>query len=100
MKTLRVRKFDVAGYLRSDEDVAAYLEAVIAEGDGRLLAAALGDVARARGMSGIARKTGLAREALYRALSSQGNPELATLIKVLRAMGLRLAVKAADQTST
>jgi len=100
MKTLRVRKFDVAGYLRTDEDVAAYLEAAIAEGDGRLLAAALGDVARARGMSGIARKTGLAREALYRALSSQGNPELATLIKVLRAMGLRLAVKAADQTST
>jgi len=64
MKTLHVRKFDVAGYLRTDEDVAAYLEAVIAEGDGRLLAAALGDVARARGMSGIARKTGLAREAL------------------------------------
>ncbi len=86
------RKFDVAEYLRTEADMAAYLEAVLAEGDGRLLAAALGDVARARGMTRLARETGLAREALYRALSRDGNPELTTLIKVLRALGLRLSV--------
>lgn len=99
MKTVRVRKFDVADYLSTDEEVAAYLEAVISEGDGQLLAAALGDVARARGMSRLARNTGLAWEALYRALSRRGNPELATLNKVLRAMGLRLSVRAADSSA-
>lgn len=91
-RKVSTRKFDVAEYLRSEADVAAYLEAVLAEGDGNLLAAALGDVARARGMTRLARETGLAREALYRALSQDGNPELATLTKVLRALGLRLSV--------
>ena len=94
-RRLGVRRFDVAEYLNSEADIAAYLEAVLAEDDPRLLAAALGEVARARGMTHLARETGLSREALYRALSSEGNPELATVTKVLRALGLRLSIQPA-----
>ena len=94
-RRLGVRRFDVAEYLNSEADIAAYLEAVLAEDDPRLLAAALGEVARARGMTQLARETGLSREALYRALSSEGNPELATVTKVLRALGLRLSIQPA-----
>jgi probable addiction module antidote protein len=92
-RKLGVRRFDAAEYLRDEADIAAYLEAAAAEEDSRVLAAALGDVARARGMAQIARKTGMTREALYRSLSSEGNPELATLSKVLRALGMRLAIQ-------
>jgi probable addiction module antidote protein len=84
--------WDVTRYLDSDEAVAAYLDAAIQENDPGLLAAALGDVARARGMSQLARDTGLGRESLYKALSLQGNPELGTVMKVLRSLGLRLHV--------
>lgn len=89
-----VRRFDAAEYLRDEADIAAYLEAAAKEQDPRILAAALGEVARARGMTEVARKTGIAREALYRSLSAEGNPELATLSKVLRAFGMRLSVQA------
>ena len=92
-RRLGVRRFDAAEYLRDEADIAAYLEAAAREEDPRVLAAAVGDVARARGMSELARETGLAREALYHPLSADGNPELATLTKVLRAFGLRLAVQ-------
>ena len=94
-RRLGIRRFDTAEYLNSEADIAAYLEAVLAEDDPRLLVAALGDVARARGMTQLARETGLSREALYRALSTEGNPELATVTKVLRALGLRLAIQPA-----
>jgi probable addiction module antidote protein len=90
---LGVRRFEASEYLRDEADIAAYLDAAMAEDDPRLLAAALGDVARARGMTQLSRKTDLSREALYRALSVDGNPELATLTKVLRALGLRLSVQ-------
>ena len=93
---LGVRQFDAAEYLRDETDIAAYLEAAAAEQDPRVLAAALGDVARARGVSDVARKTGIAREALYRSLSAEGNPELATLSKVLRAFGMRLSIQPAE----
>ena len=89
----KLRRFDAAEYLHSQADISAYLEAVLAEDDPRLLAAALGDVARARGMTQLARKTGMSREALYRALSTEGNPELVTVTKVLRALGLRLSIQ-------
>ena len=92
-RRLGARCFDAAEYLRDDAGIAAYLEAAAAEEDPRVLAAALGYVARARGMSELARETGFAREALYRSLSADGNPELATLTKGLRAFGLRLAVQ-------
>jgi probable addiction module antidote protein len=84
------RAWDAAEHLQTEEDMAAYLEAALEEGDPGLIAAALGDIARAKGMSQVARDTGLGRESLYKALSSTGNPELATIIKVVHALGLRL----------
>jgi probable addiction module antidote protein len=76
--------------------MAAYLEAALEDGDPRVVAAALGDIARAKGMTQVARDTGLGRESLYKALSPDGNPELATLLKVVAALGLQLrAVPAA-----
>ncbi len=79
-------------HLDSDEAVAAYIAAALEDGDPALLAAALGDVARARGMSDIARAAGLSRESLYRSLSVDGNPSLDTFLKVAKALGLRLSV--------
>ena len=86
--------WDITRYLDSDEAIAAYLDAALEEDDPALLAAALGDVARARGMTQIARETGLGRESLYKALSSEGNPEFATVQKVVRSLGLKLHVSA------
>lgn len=94
-RRLGVRRFDASEYLRDEADIAAHLKAAAAEEDPRVLAAALGDVARARGMSELARKTGITREALYRSLSAEGNPELSTLTKVLRALGMRLTIQPA-----
>jgi probable addiction module antidote protein len=94
-RKLGVRPLDAAEYLRDETDIAAYLEVAAAEEDPRVLAAALGAVARARGMADLARKTGLTREALYRSLSAEGNPELATLTKVLKALGMRLTIQPA-----
>ena len=70
--------------------MAAYLEAALDDGDVSLIAAALGDIARVKGITRIARETGLGRESLYKALSPEGNPELGTILKVVRALGLRL----------
>ncbi|MBW6454859.1 MAG: putative addiction module antidote protein [Trueperaceae bacterium] len=93
-KKTETRPWDAAALLESDADVAAYLDAVLDEDDPVLLAAALGDVARAKGMTRIAEATGLGRESLYKALSLEGNPEFATVHKVVRALGLRLRVSA------
>jgi probable addiction module antidote protein len=93
-KKTETRPWDAATLLERDVDVAAYLDAVIDEDDPVLLAAALGDVARARGMTRIAQATGLGRESLYKALSLEGHPEFATVHKVVRALGLRLRVSA------
>ncbi len=90
MTKLHTRPWDVTEYLGTDEDIVAYLEAALEEGDPALVAAALGDIARARGMTEIARQTGLGRESLYKALSPEGNPEFATVLKVVHALGLRL----------
>ena len=92
-RKLGVRRLDAADHLRDERDIAAYLQAAMAEDDPRVLAAALGAIARARGMTQLARDTGMSREALYRALSADGNPELSTLSKVLRAFGMRLSVE-------
>ncbi|MGZ0786584.1 addiction module antidote protein [Pseudomonas saponiphila] len=93
----QVTRFDAAEYLKSPEDMVAYLDACFEEdtGDGKLIRAALNDIARARGMTQIARDTGLGRESLYKALGSQGNPEFATIIKVMKALGLKLHVSPA-----
>ena len=86
------KPWDASEYLDSEEAVAAYLDAAFEDGDPQLIAAALGDVARARGMSEIAGKAGLSRESLYRALSKDGNPEFATVLRVVRALGMRISV--------
>lgn len=88
---LKTTKWDVTEHLDSDERIALFLEAVFEDGDPALITAALGDVARAIGMTKIARETGVTREALYRALSAEGNPEFATVLKVLKTFGLRLS---------
>lgn len=85
--------FDAADYLETDEACAQYLSVVLEDGDPALLAAALGDVARARGMTQVARDSGLTREGLYKALSSQGNPSFSTVVKVMHALGLQISVQ-------
>ncbi|HXG21564.1 MAG TPA: addiction module antidote protein [Methylomirabilota bacterium] len=87
---IKTRLWDAAAHLKSEADMAAYLEAALEDGDPALVAAALGDIARARGMGEIARQTGLGRESLYKSLSPDGNPEFSTVLKVVRALGLRL----------
>lgn len=91
-------RWDVVDHLRTEEDMVAYLEAVLEEAsdDPSFIAAALGDIARARGMSQLAKDTGLTREGLYKALSKDSNPSLGTILKVTKALGLKLVpVKAA-----
>lgn len=90
MRKTATRPWDPAEHLESEEDIAAYLEAALEEGDAALIAAAIGDIARAKGMTQIAREAGLGRESLYKALSPGGNPEFSTILKVLAALGLRL----------
>jgi probable addiction module antidote protein len=90
-------RYDVARHLRTPEEMAAYLEASIEEaaGDSAFIAQALGDIARARGMSQIAKDTGLSRESLYKSLSGERSPSFDTILKVVHALGLKLYAKAA-----
>lgn len=90
----KTRRWDAADTLKTKRDIAAYLDAVLEDGDPDLLKAALGDVARSKGMTEIAHATGLGRANLYKALSSDGNPEFATVARVLKALGLRLSIAA------
>src|SRR3954454_24495813 len=94
---LETRRWDAAEHLNSTVEIAAYLDAALEDGDPKLIAAAIGDVARARGMTALSRDTGLSRESLYRALSSEGNPEFSTVIKVLNAFGVRLEAHAVEE---
>ena len=96
MAKTQTRPWDVVEHLETEEDMAAYLEAALDDGDTRLIAASLGDIARAKGMAQVARDSGLGRESLYKALSSEGNPEFATVLKVVRALGLHLRVAPAQ----
>ncbi len=91
-KTMNVKisQWDAADYLETPEDIAHYLEAAFEDGDSSLIAAAIGDVARSKGMTVIAAETGLGRESLYKALSMDGNPGFAYVLSVLKAFGLRL----------
>lgn len=92
---IKTTPWDASEHLKTEEDMAAYLEAAIEDGDPAVISAAIGDIARAKGMSQIASKTGLGRESLYKALSPGGNPEFATILKVVRALGLKFHVEAA-----
>src|SRR5215212_3669262 len=92
------RRYDVAEHLRTPEEMAAYLEACLeeADGDAALVAKALGDIARAKGMAQLARDTGLFRESLYKALSGERSPGFDTILKVIRALGLKLHAEIAS----
>lgn len=91
--------WDPAEHLKSEDDMAAYLEAALEEGDPNLIAAALGDIARAKGMTQVAREAGLGRESLYKALSPAGNPAFGTILKVVAALGLQLHASPASTKS-
>lgn len=91
-KTETFSRYDTADYLKTEDDIAAYLEAVMEEAgdDAAFVTQALGNIARARGMVQLAKDTGLTREGLYKALSADGNPSFGTVLKVMKALGLRL----------
>jgi probable addiction module antidote protein len=93
MMALKTKPFDPADYLKSEDDILEYIKVWMEDGSPREIASALGDVARSRGMSEIARKAGVGRQALYNALSDNGNPTLETLTAVLNALGLQLTVQ-------
>jgi len=92
MATIKLRKWDSAEHLKTDEDIVMYLEACLEEAgdDAAFIAKALGTIARAKGMSQLAKDTGLGRESLYKALSGEGNPSFATILKVIAALGVQL----------
>lgn len=93
--TVELERWDIADNLKTAEHVAAYLEAVFEDGDPPLIAAALGDVARSKGMTEIARNAGVSRDTLYKALTEKGDPRLSTFIGVMKALGLKIVARAA-----
>ncbi len=98
MKKIKLSKWDSAEYLRTDEDMVLYLEACLEEAgdDAAFIAKALGTIARAKGMTQLANQTGLGRESLYKALSGEGNPSFATILKVMNALGIKLHAEKAQ----
>ena len=99
MGPLKLRQWDSAEHLKTEEDMVLYLQACMEEAgdDAAFIAAALGDIARAKGMSQLAKETGLGRESLYKALSGEGNPSFGTILKVMHALGLKLQPQAMGQ---
>lgn len=95
LQVLGVRPFDMADYLQSDEDIAEYLNQVLEDGDADELIRALGHIAKARGMTQLAKDTGLGRESLYKALAPGAKPRYDTVLKVIKALGIRLRAEAA-----
>ena len=89
---VKLQKWDTADYLKTGTEIAHYLEAVFEDGDAALIAHALGVIARSEGMTEVAKATGLTRASLYKALSAEGNPEFATVLKVIQALGLKLTI--------
>lgn len=94
MTKVKTTLFDAAKYLNTPEAISVYLEDIFETEDPLLIAHALGTVARAKGMTEVARKTGLSRESLYKALSAEGNPEFATILKVMSALDLKISARA------
>lgn len=97
MGTIKLRKWDTVEHLKTEEDMVMYLQACMDEAgdDAAFIAAALGDIARAKGMTQLEKETGLGRESLYKALSGEGNPSFGTILKVMRALGIKLHPEAA-----
>jgi len=99
MDKVKLCRWDSAEHLKTEEDITLYLDACLEEAgdDASYIAKALGNIARARGMTQLAHDTGLGRESLYKALSGEGNPEFSTIMKVVKALGLKLHIQAANQ---
>ena len=97
MNKMKTRPFDMVNYLSSEEDIQEYLSQALEDGEPAELAAALGDIARARGMTQLAKDTGLSRESLYKSLSGERAPGSDTLFKVMRALGFKLTVQPMTQ---
>lgn len=93
----KTKPWDASEHLDSEEMIFAYMNAAIEDGEPSLVAAALGDIARARGMTHIAKIAGMSRESLYKALSAEGNPEFATIMKVMRALGLHMTIEPTEE---
>jgi probable addiction module antidote protein len=94
--TVETRPYDSARYLDSDEAIAEYVTSAFESGDAAVIANALGVAARARGMTQLAKDAGLSRESLYKALSDKGNPEFSTVLRVAKALGLKVTTVAAE----
>jgi len=96
MRKTKTTRYDVAEHLRTPKEMAAYLESVLEEsnGDASMVAKAIGDIARARGMSQVAKDSGLSRESLYKALSGERSPGIDTILKVISALGIKLHAEA------
>ncbi|MBL8546499.1 MAG: putative addiction module antidote protein [Hyphomonadaceae bacterium] len=99
MAKVKTFTHDAANYVENAEDAVLLLETALEDGDPRVVAEAIGAIARSRGMAEIAEATGLSRESLYRALSANGNPTLSTTLEVLRALNLRLTVTPRDHAA-
>jgi probable addiction module antidote protein len=95
MKAETLTHWDMAENMKTEENYAAYLETALEEGDPAFISAVLGDIARSKGMTQMAKETGLARESLYRALSADGNTSFATVVKVINVLGLKMRIEAA-----
>lgn len=93
MNKPKIEQYDVTDFLDDEEDILAYLNAALEDGHADVVAQAIGNVARGRGMSRIARRCRLGRESLYKSLSDKGNPEFRTILAVLKALGMRLRVE-------
>ncbi len=100
MARTATRSWDPAEHLETEEDMAAYLNVALEEGDLSLIMDTLGDIARARRMATVAQEAGLGRESLYKSLSADGNPEFGTVLKVVHALGLQLQASATTRTPT
>ena len=100
MARTKTRSWDPAEHLETEEDMAAYLNVALEEGDLSLIMATLGDIARARRMAMVAQEASLGRESLYKSLSADGNPEFGTVLKVLHALGLQLQASSTTRPST
>ncbi|KFI92450.1 putative transcriptional regulator [Bifidobacterium saguini DSM 23967] len=92
---VNVKDWDASEYLSTEQDIIDYLDAAAETGDPRLMQAAIGDVAKARGMGQIAKEAGVGRESLYKSLSKDGNPSFQTILKVINALGGRISIQAA-----
>jgi len=93
MKAETLTPWEMAENMKTEEDYVTYLETALEEGDPAFISAVLGDIARSKGMTQMAKETGLARESLYRALSAHGNPSFATVVKVINALGLKIHIE-------